>query len=704
MGELNMSFGTLLDFLKPNPGPARARRTRRGRSARRPAAARLRLEPLEERAVPAAGDLDLSFHFDGRQTVDFDLGGDNANAAAAVAIDAQGRVVLAGFARVGSNTEDFAVARLNPDGSLDQTFGDQGKQTIAFDLGGDNSDAANAVALDPQGRIVLAGTARVDSNNYDFAVARLNSDGSLDQTFGDNGKRTVAFDLGGSNKDEVNAMAIDAQGRIVLAGFARGGDDTTDDFAVARLNSDGSLDQTFGDNGKRTVAFDLGGFNQDEIKAMAIDALGRIVLAGSADVTILDSDFALARLNSDGSLDTGFGDNGKRTVDIGGGTADAASAVAINAQGQIVVAGRGQFDNSGTLDFAVVRLNSDGNLDPSFSGDGKKTVAFDRGGPNVDVANAVAIDAQGLVVLGGYTTVEVINNDFAVARLNPDGSLDTDFGDHGKRTVAFDLGGANQDNVYAMAIDAQGRIVLAGSVTMGVGNFDDFAVARLIGDDAPPPPAAAGTVGFGATAFSGAEGGGPVTITLVRTGGSAGPLTADLTSTGGGGDFLGVPNSVTFADGQTTATVQVVIVVDSLVEGTETFSLSLSGAGAGSPRTATLQIADNDAEPPPPVLVPIKSPSLPALLVVHYILFTYSARGLNLAVADVTNDGVPDLLIARKGRGPALVVDGATGQMTLVFIIGYHPGFGNGVLLGGLDTDGDGLPNFFVGLSGVRLY
>src|SRR5262249_51851713 len=157
----------------------------------------------------------------------------------------------------------------------------------------------------------------------------------------------------------------------------------------------------------------------------------------------------------------------------------------------------------------------------------------------------------------------------------------TDFGDHGKRTVAFDLGGSNQDNVYAMAIDAQGRIVLAGSVTMGVGNFDDFAVARLIGDDAPPPPAPAGTVGFRAPAFSGAEGGGPVAITLVRTGGSAGPLTVDLSAAGGGGDFLGVPNTVTFADGQTTATVQLVVVDDALVEGTETFSLSLAGAAAG---------------------------------------------------------------------------------------------------------------------------
>jgi len=220
----------------------------------------------------------------------------------------------------------------------------------------------------------------------------------------------------------------------------------------------------------------------------------------------------------------------------------------------------------------------------------------------------------------------------------------------------------------------------------------------------PPPPTTTGSIGFGAATFSGSEGGGPVTITLVRSGGSAGSLTVDLNATGGSGDFSGVPTTVTFADGQTTASVPLPIVDDALVEGPETFSLSLTGTSVGTPATATLEITDNDAAPPPPPPPPLQKPPAPAPQIFHYLPFIQSPRGLKFAVADVTNDGVSDLLIARKGRGPAVVVDGATGQMTLVFILGYHPGFGDGVLLGGLDTDGDGLPNFFVGLSGVRLY
>src|SRR5262249_3024760 len=150
------------------------------------------------------------------------------------AIDAQGRIILVGNGDRGLANFDFAVARLNPDGSLDTSFDGDGKQTVAFDLGFSNSDTANSLAIDPQGRIVLVGCGQRRHGDYDFAVARLNPDGSLDTSFDGDGKQTVAFDRGGGNNDQAFAMAIDAQGRIVLAGSAQL-DITNDDFAVARL-------------------------------------------------------------------------------------------------------------------------------------------------------------------------------------------------------------------------------------------------------------------------------------------------------------------------------------------------------------------------------------------------------------------------------------------------------------------------------------
>jgi CSLREA domain-containing protein len=324
--------------------------------------------------------------------------------------------------------------------------------------------------------------------------------------------------------------------------------------------------------------------------------------------------------------------------------------------------------------------------------------------------NAIGITGSFADIAGAVTAGSCLIGDvFGTTLAN--GSVANITGQDPQMEALADNGGSTQTHALRAGSPAIGK----GSNPLGL-EFDqrgqgfkrvlgagiDIGAFEATPPEAPPPPPA-GSVGFGAATFSGSEGGGPVTITLVRSGGSAGSLTVDLNAAGGSGDFSGVPTTVTFADGQTTASVPLPIVDDALVEGPESFSLSLNGASVGTPATATLQITDNDAAPPPPPPPPLQTPRAPASRIFHYLPFIQSPHGLKFAVADVTNDGVADLLIARKGRGPAVVADGATGQMTFAFIIGYHPGFGNGVLLGGLDSDGDGLPNFFVGLTGVRL-
>jgi uncharacterized delta-60 repeat protein len=130
---------------------------------------------------------------------------------------------------------DFGVVRLNPDGSLDTSFADGGLQSIAFDLGGTNSDLAHAVAIQTDGKIVVAGSVKSSSSDDDFGVARLNPDGSLDSSFSSNGKRTIFFDLGGDNNDSAVAMAIQTDGKIVVAGSVQRNSSGDFDFGVARL-------------------------------------------------------------------------------------------------------------------------------------------------------------------------------------------------------------------------------------------------------------------------------------------------------------------------------------------------------------------------------------------------------------------------------------------------------------------------------------
>ncbi|MBA2434942.1 MAG: hypothetical protein H0V54_07660, partial [Chthoniobacterales bacterium] len=233
------------------------------------------------------------------------------------------------------------------DGDLDPTFGTNGKVTTDF---GTIIDEARAVAVQPDGKIVTAG-ATVGGNFFDFALARYNTDGSLDITFGTGGKVTTAFN---TNNDEAFAVALQADGKIVAAGFAVIGG--TDDFALARYNTNGSLDTTFGTGGKVTTAF---GSSIDRAHAVAVQPDGKIVAAGRAVIGGGSFDFALARYNTDGSLDTTFGTGGKVTTACGSSN-DEAFAVALQPDGKIVAAGR-VFSNK--EDFALARYNTDGSLD-----------------------------------------------------------------------------------------------------------------------------------------------------------------------------------------------------------------------------------------------------------------------------------------------------------------------------------------------------
>ena len=337
-----------------------------------------------------------------------------------MAVQADGRIVIAGRIERDGGDTDMGVARLDPGGALDTSFaGDPGKAVISFNLG---PVTATAVAVQADGRIVVAGTVDRGGGDLDFIVARLNTDGTPDTSFSGDGLATVAFDLGGANADTAGGMAMQPDGRIVVVGTVeRGGGNF--DFAVARLNANGSTDTSFDGDGRQTVAFDLGGANVDAARGVALQPDGRIVVAGTVSRAGLDQDFGVARLNTDGALDTSFSGDGRRTVafDLGGANVDRARAVALQPDGRIVVAGAAEI-GGGNFDFAVARLDTDGTLDTSFSSDGRATVAFNVGDTNADLANGVAIQPDGKIVVAGDVAriATAGGNAMGVARLHTD--------------------------------------------------------------------------------------------------------------------------------------------------------------------------------------------------------------------------------------------------------------------------------------------
>jgi uncharacterized delta-60 repeat protein len=388
------------------------------------------------------GSLDTTFSGDGQQTTDFSGGSDGARG---VALQGNGKIVAAGSSRA-----NFALARYNPNGSLDTSFSGDGKQTT--DFGG--SDVATALALQGDGKTVVVGVGGGGATGSEFALARYNPNGNLDPSFSGDGKQMTA--LGGTFGEVIGGVAVQADGKIVAVG--RGG--SGNDFALARYNPNGSLDTSFSGDGKQTT--DFGGF--DGANGVAIQPDGKIVAIGFASSANGFDDFGLARYNPNGSLDTGFSGDGKQRTDFGG--PDAATGLAIQDDGKIVVVGGGGNSAFFAPTFDVARYNPNGSLDPTFSSDGKQTTDF----AGSEQATGVAIQADGKIVAVGRAG-GVADDDFLIARYNPNGTLDTSFSGDGRQTT--DFGGPGE--ATGVTIQASGKIVVVGS---GGANGDDFALAR----------------------------------------------------------------------------------------------------------------------------------------------------------------------------------------------------------------------------------
>ena len=305
------------------------------------------------RVVAADGDLDVSFGTGGKVVTSILSQDDFAHS---VAIQSDGKIVVAGETKNGT-ADEFALARYNADGTLDTSFGNADGKVITNSA--NNSEHAYSLAIQSDGKILLAGASGNFGDYDDFALARYNTDGSLDTGFGTGGKVVTSFM---SQDDIVRSVALQSDGKIVVAGETKNG--TYDEFGLARYNSDGTLDTSFDGDGKVITNSNNNG---DHAYSVAIQSDGKILLAGASDNTGND-DFALYRYNTDGSLDASFGTGGKVVTAVGGGD-DIGTSVAIQSDGKIVVVGHSE--NGGYYDFALVRYagtpTASGNATPSVS-------------------------------------------------------------------------------------------------------------------------------------------------------------------------------------------------------------------------------------------------------------------------------------------------------------------------------------------------
>ncbi len=400
-------------------------------------------------AVAAApSPLDPTFDRDGLVETYLGRGSDYASA---VLVEPSGKVVVAG-STPGNNLGDFLVARFTRSGQLDRRFGRNGIAKLSL-IG---NDGAQSIIRQPDGKLIVGGSTGTNTGQERrFALARLNSDGSLDSSFGEGGKVTTRVLEDGA---AIWGLALQSDGSVIAAGTTVINGELR--AAVARYSDTGELDLSFDEDG--LVVLNQGQ-NSEEARAVAVDDQNRIVLAGFS-LSSQGSRSAVIRLTATGQLDTGFGAGGVSVFDMGpdGGLP---RALAVQGDG-ILVAGVGvtEINRSLTQDFALARLDSAGSLDPTFGTNGVTLTDF-RG--RNDDAYAITLDGEGRILLAGTISIGGgrPHADFGLARYTAAGVLDAGF--HGIGKVTTNIGNSARlqpsiDEARGVAVAPDQKIVVAG--------------------------------------------------------------------------------------------------------------------------------------------------------------------------------------------------------------------------------------------------
>lgn len=426
--------------------------------------------------------------------------------AQAVLVQPNGKIIMisSGFDYSSGFSPQFAVVRLSKDGELDNSFGNNGKVFIKFSSDDFGYDWGVSASLLPNGKIVVIGNSY--SNIYDpstdtysfsdIAIAVLNTDGSLDKSFDVDGKKTIDLsklhaEAGSYNYDIASAIAVQPDGKIVIAGgtyFSNVGHYVPVFF---RLNADGSFDNSFGSGGMYMLDRPE---KEDVINGIAIQHDGKVVgvgfTSGHDELGYWTSDLLAIRLQANGTADQRFDGDGIASFDLQG-PLETGHAVALQADGKILISGSSDHINS--VSIALLRLNANGSLDNSFDADGMQF--FSQQNENNYDAKGLAVSSNGKIIQSAGVISQFPqyngNANFEVIRYNKDGSLDSNFGQHGRSIV--DMGNWTDqayDVMAGCALQQNGDIVVAGGSTQSL-YYGPVAVrllakGKLVTLDGPP--------------------------------------------------------------------------------------------------------------------------------------------------------------------------------------------------------------------------
>jgi uncharacterized delta-60 repeat protein len=629
-----------------------------GARSRRPAAGFLLVALLGCGGVALGnpGDIDTRFGTGGRTFLNMDA---NAEAAASLIQQSDGKLLIGRATQFNEETsEDLSVIRLNEDGTPDGQFGGGGM--VSTDVPGVVANTALALPA-AGGKVIVAGPAWPEANPDQglFAVARFNADGRLDTGFGNGGY--VLDDFGASDA-VLGSLVVLPNGCLLTAGGVS--DAGGNDMAFTRFNADGSLDATFGSQGRMRLDFFDGAGGSGSVNALAVWPDGRVLAVGKVQgATDLYRAPALVALKADGTLDTSFGQHGRATPGIGAGHMSGGPWIGLQSDGSIVLATQVYDSADDSCALSITRMNSLGQPDPTFGLAGYTRISLISCDWHIDEVH-VSSDDQILFVetTALPSPWDYGSNcppcDLVVGRLTANGMVDGSFGGNGAARVDF---GTNDWLSNGFGLPGFSHVTMMSDDAIAVattGQFDDeysvsdgeswfhpgIAVARLLGSGGSP-----GLIGFDTFGPLQPEYQSPALLTVRRSGGSSGIVsvdysTSDSTATAGA-DYVPSSGTLTWTDGDTAdKTIAVTLLDDSVSEGDERFNITLANPTGGAflaTSRSSVMIADDDPAPPPTTPSPVTSQGVgqggggsvgPLMLAALLLLLTVKAANTRDAV------------------------------------------------------------------------
>ena len=398
-------------------------------------------------ALAQYGTLDVTFDDDGKVSTEF---GSYKSAVRSLALQLDGKIIAAGSTYNNGSYHRFAVARYNNDGSLDTSFGTEGRVVGDFP---EEKMAITSVFVQPDGKIIGSGIIYNQYFDSEFMMVRFNADGSIDSGFGNNG-------MVSEGSLTINSVKMQPDGKIVAAGFNYSQTGSQRDIAVLRFNTDGTIDTSFAQNGYFITSVGV----RDYANSLSILPDGKIVIGG-AIFNGNHSDFCVIRLLPDGSPDPDFGLNGIASYDYDEN--DEITSICLQPDGKLVFSGFTGDDDNEYL-YAVMRINEDGSVDHGFGDDGLVT------GEGGSMAKKVEVEPSGkILVAGAYGGGN--NKTASMLRFNHDGTLDPEFGENGLITTTF----SSSCQANAVVLQPDGKILLGGEAGSTGGTYNpDFALMR----------------------------------------------------------------------------------------------------------------------------------------------------------------------------------------------------------------------------------